>query len=182
MSLEALVERTDATLTTVERLERHQGHLLNWYDTETLAPLLPAYISTVDSGNLAGALMCLAVGAARVPRRRARSRAPALDARLARLATRATALVDGDGLPASSTTGSGGCSPSATGCQDAEGPGRLDPSYYDLLASEARLASFVAIAKGDVPQTHWFHLGPPAHQHPRRAGAAVVERARCSST
>ena len=42
---------------------------------------------------------------------------------------------------------------------DAEGPGRLDPSFYDLLASEARLASFVAIAKGDVPDSHWFHLG-----------------------
>ncbi len=42
---------------------------------------------------------------------------------------------------------------------DAEGPGRLDASFYDLLASEARLASFVAIAKGDVPQHHWFHLG-----------------------
>src|SRR5207245_8224525 len=44
---------------------------------------------------------------------------------------------------------------------DSEGPGRLDPSYYDLLASEARLASFIAIAKGDVPQTHWFQLGRP---------------------
>ena len=37
--------------------------------------------------------------------------------------------------------------------------GRLDPSYYDLLASECRLASFLAIAKGDVPQEHWFRLG-----------------------
>ena len=35
----------------------------------------------------------------------------------------------------------------------------LDPSCYDLLASEARLTSFIAIAKGDVPATHWFHLG-----------------------
>ena len=42
---------------------------------------------------------------------------------------------------------------------DANGPGRLDTSFYDLLASEARLASFVAIVKGDVPQHHWFHLG-----------------------
>ena len=42
---------------------------------------------------------------------------------------------------------------------DAEGPARLDASYYDLLASESRLASFLAIAKGDVPQAHWFHLG-----------------------
>ena len=37
--------------------------------------------------------------------------------------------------------------------------GSLDPNYYDLLASEARLASFVAIAKGDVPTRHWFRLG-----------------------
>jgi len=39
------------------------------------------------------------------------------------------------------------------------GDGTLDPSCYDLLASEARLASFLAIAKGDVPTRHWFHLG-----------------------
>jgi len=37
--------------------------------------------------------------------------------------------------------------------------GVLDNSFYDLLASESRLASFIAIAKGDVPQSHWFHLG-----------------------
>ncbi len=36
---------------------------------------------------------------------------------------------------------------------------QLDPSYYDLLASEARLTSFIAIAKGDIPVSHWFHLG-----------------------
>ncbi len=39
--------------------------------------------------------------------------------------------------------------------------GRLDPYHYDLLASEARIASIVAIAKGDVPQRHWLHLGRP---------------------
>ena len=38
---------------------------------------------------------------------------------------------------------------------------RLDPSYYDLLASEARIASLIAISKGDVPQSHWQHLGRP---------------------
>ncbi len=38
---------------------------------------------------------------------------------------------------------------------------RLDESYYDLLASEARIASLVAISKGDVPQSHWLHLGRP---------------------
>jgi cyclic beta-1,2-glucan glucanotransferase len=39
--------------------------------------------------------------------------------------------------------------------------GSLDPSGYDLLASEARLASFIAIAKGEVPASHWFRLGRP---------------------
>src|SRR6202022_3202386 len=41
---------------------------------------------------------------------------------------------------------------------------RLDPSYYDLLASEARLASFLAIGKGDAEQRHWFQLGRPLTQ------------------
>jgi cyclic beta-1,2-glucan synthetase len=48
----------------------------------------------------------------------------------------------------------------------------LDPSCYDLLASEARLASFVAIAKGDLPARHWFRLGRPAT--PVGHGAALV--------
>ncbi len=39
--------------------------------------------------------------------------------------------------------------------------GRLDHAYYDLLASEARLGSFVAIARGDIPAEHWFALGRP---------------------
>jgi cyclic beta-1,2-glucan synthetase len=42
--------------------------------------------------------------------------------------------------------------------------GRLDSSYYDLLASEARLTSLLAIAKGDVPQNHWLHLARPLTQ------------------
>src|SRR5260370_11477022 len=57
-----LALKIDATLTTMEGLERFEGHLLNWYDTPSLAPLPPRYVSTVDSGNLAGALMTLAEG------------------------------------------------------------------------------------------------------------------------
>ena len=57
-----LAERIDRTLSTMEGLERHEGHLLNWYDTKTLAPLRPRYVSTVDSGNLAAALIALAHG------------------------------------------------------------------------------------------------------------------------
>jgi cyclic beta-1,2-glucan synthetase len=57
-----LVDRSTHTLATMARLERHKGHFYNWYDTQTLEPLLPRYISTVDSGNLAGHLMTLRAG------------------------------------------------------------------------------------------------------------------------
>ncbi|HEX3595352.1 MAG TPA: glucoamylase family protein [Polyangiaceae bacterium] len=56
ITLEEVAERLDATLSTMERLDRREGHILNWYDTKTLQPLQPAYVSTVDSGNLAAYL------------------------------------------------------------------------------------------------------------------------------
>jgi cellobiose phosphorylase len=54
---EELCARTERTLATVEGLETFKGHLYNWYDINTLTPLCPRYISTVDSGNLVCALM-----------------------------------------------------------------------------------------------------------------------------
>ncbi len=148
------VARIEATLTTVERLERFEGHLLNWYDTRTLAPLPPAYVSTVDSGNLAGALLALSATATA----RAETAPDGLAQRFLDLASRAGTLVDemnfGMLYDRQRKLFSIGFR-----LADSEGPGQPDASYYDLLASEARLASFVAIAKGDVPQEHWFHLG-----------------------
>ncbi|HEY5472483.1 MAG TPA: protein ndvB, partial [Candidatus Limnocylindrales bacterium] len=54
------VERLEATLATMDRLTRHRGHFFNWYDTRDLRPLDPQYVSSVDSGNLAGHLIALA--------------------------------------------------------------------------------------------------------------------------
>ena len=62
MTTGELIARLDRTLTTLEGLERYAGHFLNWYNTLTLAPLRPRYVSTVDSGNLAAALMALSQG------------------------------------------------------------------------------------------------------------------------
>jgi len=56
------LDRTTKTLRTMSVLERYRGHFFNWYDTQTLAPLPPRYISSVDSGNLAGHLLTLKPG------------------------------------------------------------------------------------------------------------------------
>ncbi|HSC99910.1 MAG TPA: glucoamylase family protein, partial [Casimicrobiaceae bacterium] len=64
LSTGRLIARTARTLRAMESLERHRGHFYNWYDTETAVPLSPLYVSTVDSGNLAGHLMTLVPGLA----------------------------------------------------------------------------------------------------------------------
>ena len=62
LSVGQLVQRTQNALGTMQRLQRHRGHFFNWYDTRTLQPLLPLYVSSVDSGNLAGHLLTLGPG------------------------------------------------------------------------------------------------------------------------
>ncbi len=62
-----LIERTANTLRTMETLKRYRGHFYNWYDTQSLKPLIPGYISTVDSGNLAGHLLTLRQGLLALP-------------------------------------------------------------------------------------------------------------------
>ncbi|TAK02465.1 MAG: glycosyl transferase [Chloroflexota bacterium] len=265
-----MVERLEATMATITDLPRFHGHLYNWYDTRDLRPLEPAYVSSVDSGNLCAALLVLAnacremvdrpvplevalagigdvVGLAReaagaigderrtqtVPRRQlaeaieplaGRTAGPVAPdrwaAHLADLDGHARTLADvsaaltaerGDALDSDlvvwaeavgatieshardlETRDADDDAPAAVrlgrrlvAIADAaqrlfEGTdfgfvfdptrklfsigyrvidGVLDPSYYDLLASEARLASFLAIAKGDVAPEHWFRLG-----------------------
>ena len=62
LSTGGLIRRTQDTFATLDRLERHRGHFYNWYDTRTLLPMLPLYVSSVDSGNLAGHLLTLGSG------------------------------------------------------------------------------------------------------------------------
>jgi len=62
-----LIERTSNAFRTMEKLERYRGHFLNWYDTQSLQPLRPRYISSVDSGNLAGHLLTLRQGILALP-------------------------------------------------------------------------------------------------------------------
>jgi cyclic beta-1,2-glucan synthetase len=71
-----LVERLGLTFTTLKKLQRFRGHFFNWYDTRNLEPLAPQYISTVDSGNLAGHLIAVKQGCLDISER------PLFDARL----------------------------------------------------------------------------------------------------
>jgi hypothetical protein len=269
LSTGQLLDRTDKTLTTMERLERHRGHLYNWYDTRTLKPLRPHYVSSVDSGNLAGGLLTLRAGlwesknqpivstrvltglrdtleklsSPAIDRLRERLQAappstvPAMLALLQELSRDVAALpANGDAeqqwwaqafvrqchaaredvqflvpdpqqcdhMPtlqelADAPTGGGRAAERirqidqlAQRCtvlavmdfaflydpaRDLLTIGynvtdrRCDPSYYDLLASEARLASFILIAQDQLPQEHWFALGRQLTTH---AGAMAL--------
>ncbi len=273
-------ERLEATLATMAKLRRVRGHFCNWYDTQDLRPLEPIYISTVDSGNLAGHLIALAqtcrelmhrppfgpeilegvrdalqlvldsVEKAKQPQRtqtvtavQLREAAAAMSAvledpptslpdwveRFEDLETRAENLLDisralsrdiQGGSRSEVLAWAGAVRDSVQShardlettlpdsaanlrhrfsdlaqlaeelVQDMDfqflfdpsrrlfsigyrvADGTLDPSCYDLLASEARLASFVAIAKGDVSPRHWFLLGRSLT--PVGRGAALV--------
>ncbi|MDF3019655.1 MAG: glycosyl transferase [Steroidobacteraceae bacterium] len=271
------LDRIEATLGTLGRMQKYRGHLYNWYDTQDLRPLDPRYVSSVDSGNLAAHLIALA-GAFREwqehpnPRREALAGlADSLD--LAREALRQfqflpgftitrgivetafsdleSALRPANAEPHAGKDALGTAAERAATLVDmirtlaseahldrehdllywveatkrsidswrsdllARDPagfiveyletlantsleladamefdflydrqrkllsigfrcsdGTLDDSCYDLLASEARLASFIAIAKGDLPARHWFRLGRTVT--PIGSGAALV--------
>ena len=67
ISVREFMTRTKGTLGTLGKLDRYRGHFYNWYDTLSLKPLLPMYVSSVDSGNLAGSLLTLRAGLLALP-------------------------------------------------------------------------------------------------------------------
>jgi cyclic beta-1,2-glucan synthetase len=151
-----MTRRLELAFRALERMRRFRGHFFNWYDLHDLGVLEPAYISTVDSGNLAGHLIAIrqACLEARPDPASADGAAAHLRARLDALAARAAAYVaemdfrflfDEQRELFSIGYQLAGHS--------------LDASYYDLLASESRLGSFIAVARNDVPLDHWFRLG-----------------------
>ncbi len=126
-------------MSTIERLPRWRGHLYNWYDTGTCAPLQPAYVSTVDSGNLCACLITAAHGLS----------AHGFDA----LSKRVMAFADEIDLGA---LYDGKQRLFRIGLDPASG--EVSPGHYDLMASEARLTSYIACARGEVPLRHWQAL------------------------
>ena len=156
LPLSEFVFETRETLDRVMALPKYRGHLLNWYDINSLKPLRPQFVSSVDSGNLAASLWTLKQAAlalaAESPVKRGvtaelvgelRGIAEACDRLVREMDFRFLYQPNKEAL--------------SIGYHVTQS--RLDQASYDLLASEARMAVFVAIAKGDVPQECWFRLG-----------------------
>ena len=131
-----LIERI---LTTCEALPKWRGHLYNWYDTRSLRPLAPKYVSTVDSGNFAACLAALRRGLEDYARPDLAARAGALyeamDFRPLYDAERRLFRIGWD-----------------------ESAQKLSDGLYDLLSSEARLTGYLAVARGEAPRRHWRRL------------------------
>lgn len=150
---EGMLDRTERTLATVERLEKWKGNPYNWYDTRTLRPLSPRYVSTVDSGNFVCCLVALRQALAELRGPRAEAAAEA-----------ARRLQDGLELVPMYNEKRNlfhiGLDPDT---------GERSPSYYDLLMSESRMTGYYAVATRQIPKKHWGALGRPL----ARSGSAV---------
>ena len=139
-------------LLTIESLPKWNGHLYNWYQIKTKEPLIPRYISTVDSGNFVGYLFVVKSFLKEmlffdpVPKNMGREEIENLILIVDNLIknTDFKVLYNNE------------LQMFSIGFNVEEN--KLTDSYYDLLASEARQASLVAIAKKDVPSKHWNSL------------------------
>jgi len=144
--IENTVALLEKMLESVEKLAKWNGHLYNWYHIVTLEPLVPQYISTVDSGNFIGYLYVVRSFIenvdASVPADRKENLIERIDSIIKK--TDFSKLYHEENRLFS------------IGFSIEEN--KLTDSYYDLLASEARQASFVAIAKKDVSPKHWYNL------------------------
>jgi cyclic beta-1,2-glucan synthetase len=152
ITIERMLERLERAVATMARLRRHRGHLYNWYDLHDLEVLEPAYVSTVDSGNLAGHLIALRQSLLAL----AELEAPGPEQRT-RLRTLADQVEEFEAAMDFHFLFDAQRELFAIGYQ--EGSATRDASSYDLLASEARLTSFIAVARNQVPLDHWFRLG-----------------------
>lgn len=133
--------RVSRTLSTVEKLEKWNGHLYNWYNTETLEVLHPAFVSAVDSGNFICSLVALKEGLKEYQEENIMLKS--LVARIERVIEGADIGVFYDKKRKLLSIG-----------YDAES-GKMSGSHYDFLMSEARMTSYYAVAAGQVEKKHW---------------------------
>ena len=138
-----LLDRLTATLQTVTDLPKYNGCLYNWYDTETLAPLPPAYVSTVDCGNFLCCLTALRGALEELGGERARALMAVIDGLREGCDMRFLYDEKRDLFHIG---------------YDAQA-GTLSEARYDLYMSEARMTSFYQTASRRVPAAHMRALG-----------------------
>ena len=138
---------------TILNLSKWNGHLYNWYNIETLEPLIPRYISSVDSGNFVGYLYVLKQFLENKKENMLECNNIDLLDKIEFMLENITNLIN-------NTDFSKLFDPEnrlfSVGFNVEEN--KLTDSYYDLLASEARQTSLVAIAKKDISEKHWYNL------------------------
>ena len=142
------IELLENIINVVYELPKWNGHLFNWYNIKTKEPLVPRYVSTVDSGNLIGYMYTIRVFLEEIQEQEKIS----YD-RIENLKNKLTQMIEETNFKVLYSEEQRLFS---IGFNIEEN--KLTDSYYDLLASEARQASLVAIAKKDVPPKHWNNL------------------------
>ena len=150
-NLKDTIDLLSKMIDTISKMQKWNGHLYNWYDIKTLKPLTPKYVSTVDSGNFIGYLYTLKQFLEDIKNKIEKNEA---------IFIKITTMLDIiDNLITNTDFSHLYCKESrifSIGFNVEEGA--LTQSYYDLLASEARQASLIAIAKKDVSPKHWYTL------------------------
>ena len=144
IELEEAIELLNKMLGTIMKLQKWNGHLYNWYNTKTLEPLIPRYISTVDNGNFIGYLYTTKQFLLNLEKN---------DEKISQMIEEINNIIENTDFTVLYDSKKRLFSIGF----DIE-KNMLTNSYYDLLASEARQASLVAIAKKDVPVKHWNSL------------------------
>ncbi len=159
-SLEDTINLLYKMIDTISKMQKWNGHLYNWYDIKTLKPLSPKYVSTVDSGNFVGYLYTLKQFLEEVKNNEKEIQTKENKKLNTELETKINIMLNIIDNIINNTDFSHLYSKEnrifSIGFNVEEG--NLTPSYYDLLASEARQASLIAIAKKDVPSKHWYSL------------------------
>ncbi len=144
---EEMHRRLDATISTLERMKKWRGHLYNWYSTETLEPIFPFYISSVDSGNFSACIITLARGLREYV---------AEETGLLEIISRLEMLEKCADYKILYNEKSELFSLGAHIFTDESF--RIDKNCYDLYMSEARTLSFIQCARRNVPKKHWSSL------------------------
>jgi len=151
-----LCQRLKKSLNSVEKLEKYKGNLFNWYDISTLETVRPRFVSTVDSGNFLCCLTALKEGLKEYKRE----------------CDDFSDIIEKIEEIIGNTDLSPMYNPHRRLFHTGIMPDKdeLSASYYDMYMSEARMTSYFAVAKRQVPKKHWGATGRNAAKQGRYAG------------